>query len=147
MQGLSLAIRFVFTIGLKLVVFYVIVVYFWALLGKDRVILCSVHGMRNSAGLEGLSDHFLGDLCPCRLDPTEKKISAWRLVLASWNSNDPDIIHAKYFRRTLSLKGLLRHLSKGCKTGGSGHLSPSPLSGLRMSPTPEGSAHHVANSV
>ena len=73
--------------------------------------------MRNSAGLEGLSDHFLGDLCQCRLDPTEKKISAWRLVLASWNSNDPDIIHAKYFRQTLSLKGLLRHLSKGCKTG------------------------------
>ena len=36
---------------------------------------------------------------------------------AGVNSNGPDIIHAKYFRRTLSLKGLLRHLSKGYKTG------------------------------
>ena len=36
---------------------------------------------------------------------------------AGVNSNGPDIIHAKYFRRTLSLKGLLRHLSKGCTTG------------------------------
>ena len=36
---------------------------------------------------------------------------------AGVNSNGLDIIHAKYFRRTLSLKGLLRHLSKGCKTG------------------------------
>ena len=66
-----LAIRFFFTTGLELVFLYVVVFYFWALLGKDRLILCSVHSIRNSAGLEAMSDHFLGDLCPCRLDPTE----------------------------------------------------------------------------
>ena len=29
-------------------------------------------------------------------------------------SNGPNVIHAKYFRCTLSLNGLFRHLSKGC---------------------------------
>ena len=79
-----LAIRFVLAIGLELVLLDVVVVYFWALFGKDRVVLCSVQTIRNSAGHEGLSDHSLGDLCPCCLDPTEDKISARRLLLASW---------------------------------------------------------------
>ena len=39
------------------------------------------------------------------------------VVFYFWALLSLDIIHAKYFRRTLSLKGLLRHLSKGCKTG------------------------------
>ena len=36
---------------------------------------------------------------------------------AGVNSNGPNVIHAKYFRCTLSLNGLFRHLSKGCTTG------------------------------
>ena len=74
-----LAIRFFFTIGLELIFLRVVVFYFWALLGKDHV-----HAIRNSAGLEGISDNFLGDLCSCRRDPTENKISTRHLLLASW---------------------------------------------------------------
>ena len=104
--------------SLEFVFLYVVLVYFWALLGKDCVMLCSVHGIRNSAGLEGLSDHILGISAHAAMIQrrTRSLLGAFFLP-AGVNSNGPDIMHAKYFRRTLSLKGLLRHLSKGCKTG------------------------------
>ena len=109
-----LAIRFILTIGLELVFFYVIVVYFWALLGKDRVILCSVHGIRNSAGLEGLSDHFLREICPCRLDPTENKISARRILLASWRELKwPGYHPCQVLSADIIFKGLVEALIQG----------------------------------
>ena len=47
---------------------------------------------------------------------TRSQLGAFFLP-AGVNSNGRDIIHAKYFWHTLSLKGFLRHLSKGCTTG------------------------------
>ena len=109
-----LAIRFIFTIGLEVVFFYVIVLYFWALLGKDRVILCSVHGIRNSAGLEGLSDHFLREICPCRLDPTENKISARHILLASWRELKwPGYHPCQVLSADIIFKGLVEALIQG----------------------------------
>ena len=108
------------TIGLELVFLYV-VVYFCALLGKDHVILCSVHGIRNSTGLEGLSDHFLGHLCPCGLDPTElNKISAWRLLLASWGELKWPRYHpCQVLSAHIFFKGLVEVLIQGLHTRGS----------------------------
>ena len=56
------AIRFVFAVCLELVPFYVFIIYFWGFLRVDHVVLCSVQGIGNTAGLEGFDNHLLGYL-------------------------------------------------------------------------------------
>ena len=57
-----LAIRFVLAVCLELVLFYVFIVYFWGFLRVDHVVLCSVQGIGNTAGLEGLDNHTFNKL-------------------------------------------------------------------------------------
>ena len=114
-----LTIRFFFTIGLELVFLHVVVFNFWALLGKDHIILCSVHGIQNSAGLEGISDHFFGDLCTCHLDPPENKISARHLLLASWGELKWPKYHPyQVLSAHIIFKGLVQALIQGLQNRG-----------------------------
>ena len=73
----------------------------------------------NSAGLEGISDHFLGDLCPCRLDPLENMISAWRLLFASWGELKWPRYHpCQILLGHIIFKGLLEGLIQGQQNRG-----------------------------
>ena len=113
-----LAIRFVFAVCLELVLFYVFIVYFWDFFRVDHVVLCSVQGIGNTAGLEGFDDHAWGIPAHASLIHLRTRFLLGAFFFpAGVNSNGPGVIHAKYFRRTLSLNGLFRHLSKGCTTG------------------------------
>ena len=69
---------------------------------------------QNSAGLEGLSDHLLGDLCPCCLDPTKDKIFAWRLLPDSWGELKWPRCHpCQVLSAHIIFKGLVEALIQG----------------------------------
>ena len=112
-----LAICFSFALCLKLVLFYVFVVYFWGFHRVGRVILCSL-ALEIPQVLKDLLTNSWGISAHASLiHPRTRFLLGTFFFLAGVNSNGPDVIHAKYFRRTLSLNGFLRHLSKGCTTG------------------------------
>ena len=113
-----LAIRFVFAVCLELILFYVL---------SSTSGVSSEKTMSSSVPSKALEiPQVLKDLMTISWG-----ISAYaslihlrtRFLLGAFffsagvNSNGSDAIHAKYFRRTLSLNGLFRHLSKGCTTG------------------------------
>ena len=76
------AIALIFTLHLKLVVFF-IVVDFLRLVSVQLVVLSSILRVGDSTGLEGLSNHLHQDLSPCFMHSSEYKISRWRLLLSS----------------------------------------------------------------
>ena len=120
-----LAIRFVFAVCLELVLFNVFIIYFWGFLRVDHVVLCSVQGIGNTAGLEGFDDHLFGYLCPYFLDPPEDKISAWCL-LPSWGKQTFQPLLRRNREALLAPKALRRAPTARASRGGLGACPPPP---------------------
>ena len=119
-----LAIRFVFAVCLELILFNVFIIYFWGFLRVDHVVLCSVQGIGNTAGLEGFDDHLFGYLCPYFLDPPEDKISAWCLLLPSWGKQTFQPLLRRNREALLAPKVLRRAPTVRASRGVWGHAPP-----------------------
>ena len=105
----------VFAVSIEFIIHFLIF-YISEFFCVDGVILCAVECVGDTANLKGSYHHLLWNVAPCLLNPTKYKIS-WRSLLLAGriNSKGPVNIHDRYCFLMLSLNGLLRHLSNGCR--------------------------------
>ena len=112
-----LVIVVVFAVSLKLVL-HVIISYLRHFVVLDGVVFCSIKSVWDPAHFERSSHHLFWSLFPWLLHPMKDQVFRGAFFFpAGVYSKGPVIIQLRYFRRMLSLNGLLRHLSNGCRTG------------------------------